>query len=310
MRVDSSGRVLEFDSVRFLHPEDQVFTGMLAGWRNQQLSRNLSLGTIESRESLVNRFQAFTNEYPWNWSPGHVDEYFGDLRSEKNVSRSTVRGYQSGLRAFCSYVSSPDYGWIRVCEQRFGAHPAQVCFDWNTAAHAQSSEADPRKRAFSRRELQDLFDRADDEVERVARLKRKGWLPAFRDAVAFKVAYAWGLRCNELRHLQTVDFSRNPHAREFGKYGALQIRYGKAMRGSEPKLRTVLTVFDWSPEIVADWLERGHPHMKGDLDLFPTERGTLVTEAILLRRLRRYCDDLGLPPSLTCIPCAAPTSPT
>lgn len=35
----------------------------------------------------------------------------------------------------------------------------------------------------------------------------------------FKVAYCWGLR-------------RNEHAREFGKYGVLQVRYGKAVKGS------------------------------------------------------------------------------
>jgi integrase/recombinase XerD len=42
----------------------------------------------------------------------------------------------------------------------------------------------------------------------------------------FKVAYSYGF--NELRHLQTVDFSRNAHAREFGRYGVVQARYGKA----------------------------------------------------------------------------------
>lgn len=54
------------------------------------------------------------------------------------------------------------------------------------------------------------------------------------------------------------------------------------MKGSPPKRRSVLTVFDWSTEIVADWLERGHPHMTDGLDLFPSERGTLVSETLLL----------------------------
>ncbi|MET3952704.1 hypothetical protein [Arthrobacter sp. UYEF36] len=44
MAVDSAGRVLGFGVVRFLHPEDHVFTQMLTGWRNQQLSRNLANG--------------------------------------------------------------------------------------------------------------------------------------------------------------------------------------------------------------------------------------------------------------------------
>ncbi|MET4429716.1 hypothetical protein ABIA65_003020 [Mycolicibacterium sp. 624] len=32
------------------------------------------------------------------------------------------------------------------------------------------------------------------------------------------------MRFNELRHLQTVDFSRNPHAPEFGRYGVVKVR--------------------------------------------------------------------------------------
>ena len=298
MAVDSAGRVLEFGDVRFLHPEDQVFAQMLTGWRNQQLSRNLAFGTIDSRERLVTRFQEYTNEYPWQWTPSHVDEFFGDLRSVKQTAQSTIRSYQAALRAFCSYAASPDYGWDRVCEQYFGAHPSQVCFDWNSAVHAQATESSPVRRPFTRRELQAFFDRADDEVDRIVSLGRKGWLPAYRDAVLFKVADCWGLRRNEVRHLQTFDFARNPHAREFGKYGVLQVRYGKAMRGSPPKRRSVLTVFNWSAEIVADWLERGHTHMTDGLDLFPSERGTLVSETALNRRFNRYCEDLGLSPGL------------
>ncbi len=64
------------------------------------------------------------------------------------------------------------------------------------------------------------------------------------------------------------------------------------MRGSPPKARSVLTVFDWSGDIVEEWLDRGHDG--GGLDLFTTERGTLVSEPTLLRRFRRYCQDLSL----------------
>ncbi len=188
-----------------------------------------------------------------------VEEFFSDLRSISRRKQSTIRGYQNALRLFCSYVSHPDYGWDRVCEQRFGAHPAQVFFEWNTAAHVQDNEQSPAKRAFTKRELQDFFDHADDQVALIAASARKGWLPAYRDAVMFKLAYSYGLRFNEVRHLQTVDFSRNPHAREFGRYGVVHVRYGKAKSGSPPKRRSVLTVFDWTPEVIADWLAHGQP---------------------------------------------------
>ena len=148
------------------------------------------------------------------------------------------------------------------------------------------------RRPYTREEISALFDHADDEVERIGKSRRKGWQAAYRDAVMMKIAYAYGLRFNELRHLQTVDFARNPHAREFGAFGVCKVRYGKARRGSPHKVRSVLTVWRWTPGILEDWLAngRGDP---GTLDLFPSERGGLVVESTLIRRVRRYCEELG-----------------
>jgi integrase/recombinase XerD len=296
--VDKSGRFYVVGSVPLLHPEAQTVAEMLDGWRNQQLCRNLAHDTIDQRIRLVERFLSYTNEFPWTWTPAMVEEFFGDLRSIQRCRQSTIRGYQNALRLFCSYVSDPDYGWDRVCEQRFGTHPAQVFFEWNTAAHVQDNEQSPQKRAFTKQELQELFDHADDQVSLIAASGRKGWLPAYRDTVMFKLAYSYGLRFNELRHLQTVDFAGNPHAREFGRYGLVHVRYGKAKKGSPPKRRSVLTVFDWTPEVIADWLAHGQPYIDDGIDLFPSERGALVAEETLLRRFRRYCDTLGFSPGL------------
>ncbi|MFD7011981.1 tyrosine-type recombinase/integrase [Rhodococcus jostii] len=298
MGVDDSGRVHLVDAVPMLHPEEQTVAEMLQGWRTQQLCRNLQHATIEQRERCARRFLHSTNEYPWQWTPAMVDEFFADLRSIRHAKQSTVRNYQVALRLFCSYVADPTYGWDRVCEQRFGTHPSQVFFDWNTAQHVQDNESGPSKRAFTKPELQALFDRADDEVARIAASGRKGWLPAYRDATMFKLAYAFGLRFNEIRHLQTVDFARNPHAREFGRYGLVHIRYGKAKPGSAPKRRSVLTVFDWTSEVAADWLANGQRHLDDGIDVFPSERGTLVAENTVLRRFRRYCTELNLEPGL------------
>ncbi|MBB1036827.1 tyrosine-type recombinase/integrase [Dietzia natronolimnaea] len=298
MAVDDVGRAYLVSAVRPLHPEEQTVAEMLQGWRNQQLSRNLRFETIDARIKQVERFIDHSNEHPWSWTVAMVDEFFGDLRSIHSLSQSSIRAYQVGLRQFCSYISNPDYGWDRVCEELFGTHPSQVFFDWNTAQHVQENESRPDKRAFTKREIQDFFDHADDQVSTIAASGRKGWLPAYRDSVMFKLAYSYGLRFNELAHLQTVDFARNPHAKEFGKFGVVNVRYGKAKKGSPPKRRGVLTVFDWTPEVIADWLANGHAHMDDGIDLFPSERGNLVSETTLIRRFRRYCDDLDLSPGL------------
>jgi integrase/recombinase XerD len=61
----------------------------------------------------------------------------------------------------------------------------------------------------------------------------------------------------------------------------------------------VLTVFDWTPEVISDRLAHGQPYMDDGVDLFPSEKGALVAERTLLRRFRRHCDDdLQLPGGL------------
>lgn len=284
------GHSLRSASMPVLRPDEQVLQMMLDGWRNQQLSRNLQFATIEQRLRHVRRFIDHVNADPWNWTPTMVEEFSADLRAVKHVAHSTLRGYHSALRAFTSYISNPDYGWDRVCEQYFGTHPSQVFFDWNTAPHVQAYDGRPAKRPYTRKELDALFEHADMEVERIGKSGRKGWQAAYRDAVMMKIAYGYGLRFNELRHLQTVDFARNPHAREFGAFGVCKVRYGKSRRSSPYKGRSVLTVWRWTPGVLEDWLAngRGDP---GTLDLFPSERGGLVVESTLLRRLRRNGED-------------------
>jgi hypothetical protein len=52
--------------------------------------------------------------------------------------------------------------------------------------------------------------------------------------------------------LDVADFRRNPRAGQYGTFGSVQVRYGKASRGSPPRRRTVLTVpeFDWVTEVL------------------------------------------------------------
>jgi hypothetical protein len=75
--IDELGRVVPLHKVRYLNPADQVLEEMFAGWRLQQVSRNLALPTIDGRERLVRRFMAHSDEMPWRWTVQHVDEFFG-----------------------------------------------------------------------------------------------------------------------------------------------------------------------------------------------------------------------------------------
>ena len=74
-----------------LRPEDAMTEAMLRGWRAQQAARGLTGRTITRRERLVRGFLECTNEFPWNWTPAHVDEWSLSLTSEKHLAPSTIR---------------------------------------------------------------------------------------------------------------------------------------------------------------------------------------------------------------------------
>ena len=261
-----------------LRPDEQVFRAMLDGWRNQQLAGNLARSTVEGREATVRAFAGYVSACPWARAPAMADERLGDLRSLRDLKRSTIRSCSEAVRAFCHFAADPLYGWVQTCEERFGTHPVQVVHERNTAVHVQDNESDAKKRAFTKAGLHAFFEHCDNEVARARSFGRKGWLPAFRDATLFKTAYAYGLRRNETRMLDAADFGRNPHGGEFGEFGLCRVRSGKAKKGSPPKRRSVLTVFGWTPEVPDEWFTELRPlsGTDGNPAAWPSERGPRV----------------------------------
>ncbi len=112
--------------------------------------------------------------------------------------------------------------------------------------------------------------------------------------------YGWGLRRTEASKLDLTDWGRNPAAPEFGRYGTLQVRYGKAKRGQPPRRRTVLSMFGWAVEAVADYVENIRPRLgcEGHPALWVTERGGRVRPPEINARFESYRDALKLPKTL------------
>src|SRR5947208_5721818 len=158
--MEGSASLMLVSGVAHVDPQRGVFEGMLKGWGRQQLSRSLAESSVRKNVSVVRQFAEFTNDYPWQWSASDVEEFWTHLRSEGR-SLSTLRAYQIRLRQFCDFLTDPRYEWVTECEARFGTHPVQICHEWNTATHTSEYEGDPRRRPFTREELQTLFDHAD-----------------------------------------------------------------------------------------------------------------------------------------------------
>ncbi|QYG13416.1 tyrosine-type recombinase/integrase [Microbacterium sp. PAMC22086] len=281
--------------------EEAVFRSMLGSWSQQQLARGLSPETTRGRDGIVRRFCDFTGRYPWSWQASDLDAFSSHLRSAGR-GRSTLRQYHNSIRVFCDYLISNDYDWVELCEAEFGDVPSQICLPWNTTKHVAEYEGRPSNRAMTYDEMETFFACADARVDELARARKKGALAALRDAQMFKTAYAFGLRRAELRGLDEQDLHFNTRAPQWGRYAALFVRHAKAVRGGNPRRRTVLLVpqMKWWVECMEQWMEEGRP-LFGQPDLaalWPTERGTRVSLPYMDRRFAALRSEAGLDPSL------------
>jgi len=116
----------------------------------------------------------------------------------------------------------------------------------------------------------------------------------------FKVFFLYGPTPTETSKLDLVDFGRNPAAPEFGRFGMLNVRYGKAKKGQPPRRRNVAAVMDWAVEAVVDYVENVRPRFGcGDHPaLWVTERGGRVKPAEINARFVAYREALKLPSAL------------
>ena len=288
--------------VRPLHIESALFEAMLSGWRSQQAARYLKAKTVRANEVGVRRFQEHVSCWPWEWRASHVDEYFEDLLARpERLARSTLRAYQFRLKGFSEYACDRRYPWSAICEREFGRGPGQLFGERNLVAHLDEFEGDPRRRPLTVDELEAFFAAGEARIDACRARGRKGSLQAWRDDAMFKVKFAWGLRRAELASLDTVDFRPHPRLPEFGAFGQVHVRWGKAKRGGGPQRRTVLTVFDWAVDVVEQYLCEVRPAFgcPEHPAVFVTERGTRVSLPYVNERFAEIRSEAGLDPMLT-----------
>lgn len=143
--VAGSAALTLVGGVTALREAESLFEAMLAGWSRQQRSRRLGESIIGSRDRTARRFVEYARAWPWEWTPGQVEEWI----AQGGWAHSTVRSYQGALAAFLDYVCDPRYGWVAECEQRVGARPVQVVHEGNTAVHVADYEGRPERRALT-----------------------------------------------------------------------------------------------------------------------------------------------------------------
>ena len=111
------------------------------------------------------------------------------------------------------------------------------------------------------------------------------------------------MRRNELCRLDVADLRPNPHVRDWGTYGSVHVRYGKAVKGGVPRRRTVLAVpeFDWAIDGMRQWVELGRPILEpaDHQALWVTERLTRVSVKQMDKRFLALREEAGLAAELT-----------
>jgi hypothetical protein len=105
----------------------------------------------------------------------------GSRRCTGWLISSGTRQYQTDVKLFLDYATDPAYDWNEHCGRLFGTVFAQVITEFNItefnrAKHVQANDARSLKRPFTLVELQQFFDLADLEPERILNAGRKGAL--------------------------------------------------------------------------------------------------------------------------------------
>jgi integrase/recombinase XerC len=291
-------RRLLSSGVTLVHPEETVFQAMVANWAMHERARNLKPATIEHDIGSVEMLKRFTNDYPWNWRPGDLEEWSTHLLSTRRNGPSTVRGRQTAVGRFQRYLLDSTYDWINVCQAYFDRVPMQILTEFNHVVHRLEDESGPKNRAFTQDELQRFFDYCDERVKQAQASGRKGTLATLRDGALFKTQYAFGLRRREVVMLDIADVHANPRQPRFGAVGLLDVRWGKGTSGSGPRRRDVLTVWPWSALVLTEYLEVVRPCYASGPALWPTERGNRLGLDELNARFAEYRRDAGLPDEL------------
>jgi site-specific recombinase XerD len=104
--------------------------------------------------------------------------------------------------------------------------------------------------------------------------------------------------------LDLEDFGPNPHVSEYGRFGAIQVRFAKGNAGSGPRRRTVLTVpeFDWVVDQLRTWTSGGMRANFATADrssaMWPSERGARMSLGSFGDAFTAARDAVGLPNEL------------
>ncbi|QOT15318.1 tyrosine-type recombinase/integrase [Paenarthrobacter sp. YJN-5] len=110
--------------------DERVFTAMLDGWRAQMLARGLTTDTIKQRCQLLERFQRFTGEFPWQWRPADIDDFLASaLWPSERGARMSLGSFGDAFAAARDAVGLPHELGLHCPRHFYVTHLVEAGYD-------------------------------------------------------------------------------------------------------------------------------------------------------------------------------------
>ncbi len=233
-------------------------TDVLAGFVLARAAGGVKDETIRSDIGHLEQLRDWFERPLWEMEPGDADVYFGKvLRSAAPATRAARAG---ALEVFFQYLELRHKIEIYHLTGRVIECPLDE-------VNRPRASVDPKVRIPpTEQELGLLFDGWREDL-----LTCRKFTPAARNYTVSRLIANVGLRINEARLLDLTDVRW-----ELGRFGKLNVRYGKGSRRKGPKQRLVPLIngadrtLRWFVEDV--WAEFGGDHEQPGAALFPSER--------------------------------------
>lgn len=261
-----------------------------------------AIESIETSIKNINSFVAHVAKPIWKCDEDDWDDWNKHLVTRERrdgsagLAVSTQRIYQSSVRTCIDFVM----GRRGLCDEiyeTFGCRILQFASRENSIVHYTEREGAKYRRALPHEHMEMIFAAMDRNIERAKVSRRKGYWTRCRDKVMVFLAYAVGMRREEIATLTTHSFSRNPNEPCFGNFGLCHI-LGKGTHGG--KWRTATIFHPMVREVMAWYLEAVRPAFVREAEtdqaypLFLTERGGAVSDDVPYQAFRRILKEAGL----------------
>lgn len=274
-----------------------LYEGMVSDFCTTMRARRCGDDAVNKVNANIEEFHKFSNKFPWEWTREDFEQFSSYIFKDKGNAVGTQRIKQKDIKRFTEYLIDGKY--FHVVRQEFDTILKPICLPDNMIVHKVEYDNQTKKRVFSSLELQNFFDRMDDYIRVCYETRNKALNSAMRDKALFYVMVSYGVRINEIRMIDITDLYPNPEVPEFGKFGYVHIRFGKASHGSNYKERRVYTLdiqvkdmLEWYiNEVRTLFINKETDDIKA---LFYSERGDRISIRSIQRNFKMYLHEFGM----------------